>query len=314
MRLAVYGIDDLSTTLAQALRMETPNTVAREREKVVCRAVEAADVPDVIALLSEGFPERGRDYWTRGFERLRDRPLPEGCPRYGYLLRAGSEIVGCLLLIVSLDCVSGTLRANVSSWYAKPNFRSLAAMLVSVAFKRKDFTFINISPAPHTVPILEAQGYKRYAAGQFIALPALTLSAFRTRVRPIDKVGESVILPHEERALLERHVGYGALSLVCSTGDDHQPFVFLRRRLLGGRLPAAQLMWCRDVTAFQHVAGALGRCLLRHGIAAVSIDANGPLANLLGTYREGSGVKFYRGPNAPRLGDLADTEMAVFGV
>ena len=43
------------------------------------------------------------------------------------------------------------------------------------------------------------------------------------------------------------------------------------------------------------------------------IDATGPLAGLPGPYRGDRAQKFWRGPHKPRLGDLADTELVVFG-
>lgn len=293
--------------------LNATNAARAAGAKVSCRTIEADDIPAIVALLCEGFPERARPYWEAGFARMRDRPVPDGYPRYGHLLSVGDEIVGCLLLLVSCS-TDGVLRANVSSWYAKPDYRSLASMLVSVAFKRKELTFINISPAPHTVPILQAQGYERFVAGQFVTAPVLAGPNFGTKVRRVGAGNDDAPLPASERDLLRRHAGYGALSLVCSRGEDHEPFVFVRKRLMRGFLPAAQLVWCRDVNAFARCAGPLGRALLRHGIAAVSLDANGPISGLRGAYREGSGVKFARGPHRPRLGDLADTELVVFGV
>ena len=37
----------------------------------------------------------------------------------------------------------------------------------------KDVTYLNVSPAPHTRPIIEAQGFARYCDGIFIAVPLL---------------------------------------------------------------------------------------------------------------------------------------------
>jgi hypothetical protein len=43
------------------------------------------------------------------------------------------------------------------------------------------------------------------------------------------------------------------------------------------------------------------------------VDANGPIDGLLGVYFKGKRVKCARGSTPPRLGDLADTEMVLFG-
>jgi hypothetical protein len=39
--------------------------------------------------------------------------------------------------------------------------------LQSQAIKHKNVTYVNISPALHTRPIVEAQGFSRYGNGQF---------------------------------------------------------------------------------------------------------------------------------------------------
>jgi hypothetical protein len=38
--------------------------------------------------------------------------------------------------------------------------------------RHRNVTFVNVSPAPHTRPIVEAQGFARYSDGQFVAVPA----------------------------------------------------------------------------------------------------------------------------------------------
>ena len=287
---------------------------AGPREKVTCRLIETENLPAVATLLCEGFPTRPRAYWTKGLARMETRPVPDGYPRYGHLLSAGDRIVGCLLLLMSTDPLDGTPRGNVSSWYTTPAYRSFAPMLASVALRRKELTLINISPAPMTWPILDAQGYKRYVSGQLVMPLALLPTGFGTRVtRVTAQNADDACLPAAERDLLKRHADYGAVCLVASVAERHQPFVFLRRRLLRGWLPGAQLVWCRDLEALPPLAGALGRALLRHGVAAVSIDAQGPVAGMRGVYRDGNGPKFYRGPRRPRHGDLADTELVIFG-
>jgi hypothetical protein len=283
--------------------------------KVVCRPIVAEDLDRLVDLLVSGFPERPRPYWQRGFERMAARPVPEGCQRYGHVLETGGELVGCLLVIYGTAEVDGlaTLRGNVSSWYVRPDFRAQASLLVSVVFRRKDITFVNISPAPHTVPILDAQGYKNFVAGQFIALLSPVGVAGSSRVTAI---GADYSGPLDGRvpelALLRRHAGYGCISVVCSRGDAHEPFVFTRRTVLRA-VPAAQLVYCRDIAYFRDHFVSLSRFLLRRGLAFASIDANGAMPGLAGVYRAGNGPKFFRGPHRPRLGDLADTELVVLG-
>jgi len=79
-------------------------------------------------------------------------------------------------------------------------------------------------------------------------------------------------------------------------------------------LPCAQLIYCRDVGDFVRFAGPIGRRLLRHGRPFVIVDANAPIEGLIGLYRRGSMPRYFKGPQQPRLGDLAFTEYAVIGV
>jgi hypothetical protein len=46
----------------------------------------------------------------------------------------------------------------------------------------------------------------------------------------------------------------------------------------------------------------------------VIIDANAPIPGLVGGYSRGNMPKYFKGPQRPRLGDLAYTEHAVMGV
>jgi hypothetical protein len=50
--------------------------------------------------LVRGFPNRR--YWEAGLERLQTRFVPPNMPRYGYVLEAGGNPVGAILLISSL--------------------------------------------------------------------------------------------------------------------------------------------------------------------------------------------------------------------
>jgi hypothetical protein len=74
-----------------------------------------------------------------------------------------------------------------------------------------------------------------------------------------------------------------------------------------------QLIYCRDVADFKACAGAIGRLLLPRGKISVLLDANGRVPGLIGLYTEKRGRKYFRGPHRPRLADLTDTELVVYG-
>jgi hypothetical protein len=221
--------------------------------------------------------------------------------------------VGAILLIFATTPGGDAVRANVSSWYVDPAFRGYAPLLVSQALKLKQVTYLNISAAPHTWPILEAQGYRRYSNGVFVAMPAWQrANAGGMRVLAAE---QTPVAPHApfERELLRAHAGYGCIAFWCETHERAHPFVF-RPRIVKSVVPCAQLIYCRDVADMVRFAGPIGRLLARRGRPFVVIDANGPIEGLVGRYFDGTMPKFVRGPAEPRLGDLAHTEAALFGM
>jgi hypothetical protein len=116
-----------------------------------------------------------------------------------------------------------------------------------------------------------------------------------------------------EQEVLAQHAEHGCVSLWCVTSAGAYPFVF-RPRLVKGLVPCAQLIYCSDIADFARFAGPLGRHLALQGRPIVIVDANGPITGLVGIFRRGSKPKYFRGPQRPRLGDLAYTEYAILGV
>jgi hypothetical protein len=283
--------------------------------RIRCREIGTADVGPVVDLLTGGFHTRTRDFWVRALTRLSEHSTPPGFPKYGYVLECNGAPVGVILLIFSAVLVNGRpkIRCNMSSWYVEPSFRSYGGMLAWHALRHKHVTYTNVSPAPHTLPILEAQGYLQYSRGQFVALPALSLRSNRSRVRlvgPDIHLGQD--LQPSDVELLSAHAQYGCISLTCDSANGRHPFVFGPRRRYG-LVPFAYLVYCRDLEEFARFAAPLGRYLARRGVPLVVLDSNGPIRGLVGRYFE-SRPRYFKGPDKPRLGDLAYTERAIFGI
>jgi hypothetical protein len=281
-----------------------------------CRQITEADVPGIAALLARGFPGRDARFWRDALAQLGARQPPAGLPQYGYLLESGDRPVGAILLICAQVQTGETSlrRCNLSSWYVEPAFRSYGSLLVSRALAHKDVTFLNISAAPHTWPIIEAQGFCRYSDGVFVAVPALNGLFSGSGVKILDaRSRPAVAFDPLEQDILVQHANLGCISLWCATSERAYPFVFRPRRVKK-LLPCAQLIYCRDVGDFVRFAGPLGRRLLRHGKPFAIVDANAPIPGLIGLYRRGSMPRYFKGPQKPRLGDLAYTEYAVMGV
>ncbi|MGO9399450.1 MAG: acyl-CoA acyltransferase [Xanthobacteraceae bacterium] len=281
-----------------------------------CRQIDEADIGAVASLLARGFRTHDRRFWLEAFAQLRRRAPPPGLPKYGYLLESGGSVVGAILLICSLVPAGGkdAARCNLSSWYVDAAFRAYAPLLVSQALRHKDVTYVNVSPAPHTRPIIEAQGFSRYCDGIFIAVPMLSGLLGRPKVAVFEASREpDVNFDPRDQDILSQHAAHGCVSLWCATAERAYPFVF-RPRWVRGIIPCAQLIYCSDVADLVRFAGPIGRLLARRGLLFVIIDANAPIAGLLGCYSRGNMPKYFKGPQRPRLGDLAYTEHAVMGV
>lgn len=283
------------------------------------REIQENDLEAVADLLTRGFVLRSRDYWMRGLRRQSTRSLPAEAPRFGYLMESDGKPVGCLLLIYSTKMIDGraTICCNVSSWYVDPEFRTYAALLASMTQKRKDVTYFNITPNVPTWPILEAQGFQAYCHGLFVSLPFLSRRGHGMRVEAVTSDTAAIPgLSDDELALLKRHAGYGCISLVCRSAQEAFPFIFfpLRKRRGIIPLPGLQLGFCRAVSDFVRCAGAIGRHLLWRSKPIVILGANGAVAGLVGVFSQARGRKYFKGPQRPRLGDLADTELAIFGM
>ncbi len=284
--------------------------------EIRARQITEADIDMVVNLLTRGFEVRGRHHWQRALTKLKSHPTPSGFPKFGHLLESDGTPVGVILQIFSaIPTADGwRTRCNLSSWYVEPKFRSYASMLVSQAIKYENVTYVNISPAMHTWPLVEAQGFSRYSNGQFVCVPALSMTRADSDalVTGVDAAGD-VHFDSFELDLLTIHKTHGCLSLWCKTSTEAHPFAFLPC-LAKGVMPCMQLIYCRDIQDFVRFAWPIGRYLTARGRPLVIIDSNGPIPGLVGKYFSNKAPKYFKGPDRPRFGDLAYTEAVIFGL
>jgi hypothetical protein len=280
------------------------------------REICPGDIDRVVDLLTTGFRmhKRERPFWERAMARLSEHRTPPGYPKYGYLLDNDGTAVGVTLMVYSTIIVDGQqhIRCSMSSWYVQPAFRAYGSLLTSRVFQQKEVTFFNITPDPSIFPVLSAVGYKRYCSGRFLAVPALSASLRGVRVRTAapDMSADGDLSAFETQLLLD-YRRYGCICVTCSAADGRHPFVSQPRRK-AGLVPFALLVYCRHLQDFARLAGPLGRYLAVRGILLVVADADGPIAGFIGRYCDGF-PKYFRGPEQPRLGDLAYSERALFG-
>jgi hypothetical protein len=288
-------------------------------QKLRCREISEADLDAVADLLTRGFVGRSRQYWMQGLRRQAVRAVPKGYPRFGYMLDNDGLPVGAVLLLYSsrTNGSEAAVHCNLSSWYVEPAFRNYAALLTKIAQKNKEVTYLNISPATWTWPIIEAQGFNSYCSGLFFSIPALSRVEAGTTIETISPDTRAIEgLPDTEVELLTSHARYGCLSLICRTrAGGPFPFLLIPMRIRRGWIapPAMQLVYCRDIADYVRCAGAIGRALFRHGKISVILDANGLVPGLIGIYSKTRGRKYFKGPHRPRLADLTETELVLYG-
>jgi len=289
---------------------------------VRCREIDESDVAAVIALLARGFPAAGRVHWVRALTGLANRPVPAGLPRFGYVLDDGGTLVGAILTVFSAinagDSVP-TVRCSLAGWFVEPAFRGYAVRLHLAALRRRDVTYVSTTAAPHVRPTIEAMGFRRYTGGQFIAAPVFGRTEPGVRVDALhvgDPLDEALAPDH---ALIADHLAYGCGVLVCTAADGLHPFIFRKYRRRGGSiaLPLVRLVYCRDLADLTRFAGALGVHLLKRGVLGITLDADRPIDGLPGVFVSrglfAESPNYFKGPTPPRPGDLAHTELAVFG-
>lgn len=294
------------------------------QRRIRSREIRPDDIDRIANLLHTGFPERSRDHWLLTLNRLATHATPAGYPKFGYMLETDGTPVGVLLLIFSSMMVAGEtrIRGNVASWYVEPSFRSHATMLTSRALAQKNVTFLNITPARHTWPILEAQGFTAFGTGQFKAMSVFCAGPSGTRVTAVSvDTSPGDDLSPADITLLLQHASYGCISVICSAANRRYPFVFSRRSHewksarvpFSLALPHALLIYCRGLDEFVRFAGPLSRYLVWRGMPMVFIESNGPIRGLTGRFSV-TGPKFFRGPHPPHIGDIAYTERVMFGL
>jgi hypothetical protein len=286
--------------------------------RIKIRLITDADIPAAIDLLTRGYgADRPRSFWQDIFSSLSHRPLPAGeLPRYGCVIDSDGELVGILLLIFSRIWENGTakIRCNGLGLYVDPAFRLYAPLLIRKASDFKAAAVLNLTPGHHTFRTIEALKYVKYSHGLFFSIPLFSRAAKQSPVSVVDVHTKiDVPLDPHDRDLLLDHADCGCTSLWCITPQGAYPFVF--RNLQFRNVPCAQLVYSRNVEDFVRFARPIGLFLAWHtGRFFVSLDANGPVQGLVGKYLEGRAARYFCGSDRPRLGDLAYTEISLFGI
>lgn len=286
--------------------------------RVRCRRIDLCDLDRVADLLVQGFATRPRSYWVNALTRLQNHPTPETFPKFGSVLECDESLAGALLTIFTSipQGDQNIIRCNLSSWYVSPPFRSFGSFLNAHAQRFQGVTYINTSPAPHTLPLIEAQGFKRFTDGVFLAAAASVRAASsRTTIYEYGKNNFPFKeVPASELQLFDHHHSYGCYCIWCEDGNGGSPFIYKRRYIMRRTVPCAHVIYCRDVADLSNHAAAVSRYIMLKGMPFMTVGSNGRVVNFAGQYFAGFRPMYYRGADAARAGDVAYTEGAIFGM
>jgi len=281
----------------------------------VCREIREEDFDQIAKMLVEGrFQNRSRRYWQMVRERLVAHSAPASYPKFGYLLEAEGRVVGVIFSIFTAFHGSSwpKVRACTSSWYVDPEYRGRGLRLAREVAKFQDVTYLNPTPGADTYAVMRLLKYTKRSSGHFLSLPWLSRGAPGAKVKAfVDGSEFAGRLDPQDIAILSSHRNYGCISLVCEIGARVYPFVFLRR-LSRRRMPYAQVIYCCEPSSVIRCAGPVGRYLAVRGLPLLAMDSNGPIRGMIGKFMKDR-PRFYRGPVCPRWGDLAYSELALFG-
>jgi len=271
--------------------------------------IDPDDLPAVVQLLCEGFPSRDAGYWQHALALLADRPKIGDLPQFGLALAVEDRIEGVMLMI-SAD-IAGTRYCNLSSWYVRPDFRRFSPFLFQKSLKVKDVTYTDCSPAPHVLPIVEKFGFAAYTGGTLLVDVRAALRG-GAPVHVLDSGNLSRVDPARQ-ATIRAHLSWGCQGLLLEGQDDYPVALLYRTARLKRLVPAARFILGNPEVLVAN-AGPIMRRLMARGIVVALIDAPAGGAFDVGRLMPDYGRRYCKGAHPPPVGDLRETELALFGL
>jgi hypothetical protein len=234
----------------------------------------------------------------------------EGFPRYGYLVDADHAPQGLLLTITS-DRGAHGVRTHFSSWYVRERYRHFALLVFRHALELQNTTFINPSPSDHVVGILDAFGFEPYTGGVVMLdlRMAMRRRSSRGSVQRLG-IGDLGDLPEREGQIAEDHLRMGCDVLRLET-DGRTGLLIHRRKWIKRSLPCSQVLLA-DPDLMLELARPVMRALASRGSLLALCDVDLSREPAIGrVFRRG--IRYFKGAEAPPVGDLSYSELAVFG-
>jgi hypothetical protein len=241
-----------------------------EPSRLQLRPITASDLDAVSAFMAEQLKGQGG---AARYRRMLEPRWPGEQPNHGYLLQAGSSIVGALGAIYSEQVTAGTTRrfCNMTSWCVDPSHRSSSLKLLLALLAQGEYVFTNFSPTPTVAKIIERAGFQPLDTGKVIlpVLPALLPRSTRVLWR-----AEQVraVLTAADQKIFDDHAEYrcGRFALV----SEQQASLVLTVRRGRDALYFADVLYATQPQWVMSQLSCLSWPLLRrHGTLAVGIDS-----------------------------------------
>ena len=278
------------------------------------RELEHSDLPEAARVLAEGFPRHSLECWQGRLRLLAQRDPAPGTARFGY----GLDVDGLQGVGLTIGSLHGPLETrqtiiNGSSWTVRPAYRGAGAIELYRRFASGNgVTFSNLSPGAHTLETIKICGFTEYTAGMVIAVGLSRAQGPKRRIASLSDAERSGLSP-ERAAMMRYHQAHGCLTFCVDDNDRLAPLMFKARSMRAG-LRVAQLIYCERLRDLVDNSRAITVEALKHGCAALLVDASGPIEGLKGRYFPGLEPKYYKGPAPLYAIDHSYSELIYFGL
>ncbi|WP_153116988.1 hypothetical protein [Rhodocyclus tenuis] len=234
----------------------------------VIEAVTAQSLPEFAAFLSANMSiPRSPEAWGSA---LSANWLPER-PNYGFLLRAGEDVVGGIGALYAERKVRGQSErfCNITSWCVRDDFRRFSVALAMQLLAQPGYHFTDFSPTKVVAGTLQFLKFQSLDDA-VVVLPGLPVHLGNERVLD-DAVAIGQEIPDELRQAWQDHSVYPWLrQLLLGRPGAWCHLIYKLRDFKG--MPAAQLIYRSDRELLNAGLGALQTYFCRRGILSVHIE------------------------------------------
>ena len=234
------------------------------------------DLPEVAQFLGEHFPpDTPADLWADAWRRTVNLPGSDA-PNHGFLLRAGSRVVGAYPAIYSTRIIDGRREriCNLAVWYTAPEYRRHSLRMAKAILSQEGWHFTDLTPIDVVQKLNLRLGF-RYLDTTTALIPNLPWPSLPGRVRvSADPAVIEATVTGQVRVYYQDHAGCRwARHLLLIQGNQWCYIQWRKER--HKNLPLfASIRYASNPHLLRQAFRPLGRhLLLHHGALASLIEA-----------------------------------------